>query len=259
MPAQGAAPVVRFGSGAMPTDINTAVSQFRSDLGGTNNGVGGSFLDGYREITWDTVPSNSAAPNNLQADFYNTSQPVGAVFSTPGTGFQVSAMAGGGVPVRFGNIDGTYSGIFQTFSSEQLFTSLDSTISDVSFFIPGLSQFALVSGFGAVFSDVDSATSTTLQFFDVDNNELFSAFAPVSPPGGLSFLGVSFGEAQVARVRITSGDTALGPGITDGGSRDLVVMDNFILGEPAAVPEPSTWALVGLGGFLVFLRRHRRH
>jgi len=253
-----AAPVVRFGSGAMPSDISPVVNQFRTDLGGTNNGIGGSFAGGYREITWDTVPSNSAAPNSLQGNFYNNTQPVGAEFSTPGTGFQVSAPVGGGVPLDFGNIDTSYGGIFQPFSSAQLFTALNSTIADVSFFLPGLSQLALVSGFGAVFTDVDSATSTTLQFFDVDNNELFSAFAPVSPQGGLSFLGVSFGDAAVARVRITSGDTALGPGVFDAPGRDLVVMDNFIFGEPVAVPEPQTWALLGLGGLLCCYRHWRR-
>jgi hypothetical protein len=42
----------------------------------------------------------------------------------------------------------------------------------------------------------------------------------------------------VARVRITSGNTAIDPGVTDnvsaGGNRDLVVMDDFIYGEPRA-------------------------
>ena len=59
------------------------------------------------------------------------------------------------------------------------------------------------------------------------------------PPMQASFLGVDFGTAVVSRVRITSGNAALGPGLTDGGIRDLVVMDDFIYGEPVtAVPEP---------------------
>jgi hypothetical protein len=51
----------------------------------------------------------------------------------------------------------------------------------------------------------------------------------------LSFLGVKFGSAIVSRVRITLGTGALGAGINDvsnGGQRDLVVMDDFIYGEP---------------------------
>src|SRR5439155_23328060 len=51
-----------------------------------------------------------------------------------------------------------------------------------------------------------------------------------------SFLGVSFPTAVVSRVRITSGNTAPGAGATDqnGDSRDVVVMDDFIYGEPVA-------------------------
>jgi hypothetical protein len=253
----GAAPIVRFGSGATPQDISGAFDQFRSDLGGVNNGFGGTFSSGYREITWDTVPGGSSTPNNLASDFFNSTQPVGAVLGTPGTALQVSAPAASGLPVRFANIDGTYSAIFQTFSSGQLFTPLDSTLATVDFFVPGTTQSAFVSGFGVVFTDVDLPTSTSISFFDSDNNELFSTFAPVSPDGGLSFIGVSFGTADIAHVRVTSGDTALGPGITDGAGRDLVVMDNFIFGEPTVVPEPSAWTLLGIAGVLQVLRRRR--
>jgi hypothetical protein len=42
----------------------------------------------------------------------------------------------------------------------------------------------------------------------------------------LSFLGVDFGSAIVSRVRITSGNLALGPGNNESGSQDLVVMDD---------------------------------
>jgi hypothetical protein len=43
-------------------------------------------------------------------------------------------------------------------------------------------------------------------------------------------LGVRFLEDRVAKVRITSGNTKLGPNERRG--RDLVVMDDFIFGEP---------------------------
>ena len=60
---------------------------------------------------------------------------------------------------------------------------------------------------------------------------LFSSFVSASPgDGSLSFFGVLFGDARIARVRITSGDSAPGPG--DDGKHDIVVMDDFIDGEP---------------------------
>jgi hypothetical protein len=69
-----------------------------------------------------------------------------------------------------------------------------------------------------------------------------------SVPGDqtFSFLGVDFGSLEVSRVRITSGNAALaagqlGPGVT--------VMDDFIYGEPVAVPAPIVGA--GLPGLIL--------
>ena len=41
--AAPAAPIIRLASGANPAAIQATVDQFRADLGGANNGVGGSF------------------------------------------------------------------------------------------------------------------------------------------------------------------------------------------------------------------------
>src|SRR5262249_43488890 len=152
-----------------------------------------------------------SAPNNLPPNFFNVNSPRGVVFSTPGTGFQVSANAGA-APVRFDTINAGYSTIFQTFSPQRLFTALNSPITDVSFFVPGSMTPAFTSGFGAVFTDVDIANTTSIQFFDTQNNSLGTFFAPVAN-NGLSFLGVFFNAGeQIGRVRITSGNAALGAG-----------------------------------------------
>src|SRR5437879_1111565 len=95
---------IRSASGAAPTDIQAAVDAFRADLGTLNPNVAGSFGSGRREINWDGVPNNLAAPNNLPADFFNVNSPRGAVLSTPGTALQVSANTGI-APVRFDNIN----------------------------------------------------------------------------------------------------------------------------------------------------------
>jgi hypothetical protein len=100
-----------------------------------------------------------------------------------------------------------------------------------------------VSGFGAVFSDVDLAATTSIEYFDPNNNSLGTFFAAPSN-NGLSFLGVQFSTEQT-RVRITTGNSSLGP--NDGAGVDVVAMDDFIYSEPQSVPEPPTWLLLGIG------------
>jgi hypothetical protein len=202
------------------------------------------------------VPDALAAPNNLPANFFNVNSPRGVVFATPGTGFQVSGNPAVGAPSEFSNINPTYPALFTTFSSPRLFTALNSTITDVQFFVPGSTTGALTRGFGAVFTDVDLANTTGLEFFDIANNSLGTFFAPASVGNEtLSFLGVDFGSSLISRVRVTSGNLALGP--NESGTQDLVVMDDFIYGEPVPVPEPTSLILFGsaLLGFAAVRRR----
>src|SRR5215475_6887154 len=254
-----ASSVVFSTSGGSPADIQGTVDAFRTALGTLNPNVVGSLGSGRREINWDGVPDGMSAPNNLAPNFFNVNSPRGVVFSTPGTGFQVSANAGV-APIEFDNINPSYSADFQTFSPQRLFTALDSPITDVNFFIPGTTTAAFTSGFGAVFTDVDLANTTGIQFFDTQNNALgVPFFAPVAN-NGLSFLGVLFNAGeQIGRVRITSGNAALGAGVNDlPPTTDLVVMDDFIYGEPTSAPEPSTWILLASGLALIWIARAHR-
>ncbi|HEX6629820.1 MAG TPA: hypothetical protein VF048_01965, partial [Gemmatimonadaceae bacterium] len=209
-PGAATAQLVRSGAGATSGDLLPVVEQFRADLGGAlNPNVPGSFADGRREINWDGVPAALSAPNQLPANFFNVNSPRGVVFSTPGTGFQVSANAGEG-PVEFGNLNPGYPDQFTTFSPQKLFTALASNTMDVSFFVPGTTTPASVRGFGAVFTDVDVADATSLAFFGAGDELLGTFFAPPLN-NGLSFLGVSFTSVLITRVRITTGTAALGP------------------------------------------------
>src|SRR5215475_3063822 len=167
--AVSADPEVFEASGATPADIQTAVDGFRNFLG-PNNGVGGTFPTGRREINWDGVPDAFSAPNLMPANFFNSNSPRGAVFFTLGTGFQVSANSINptGTPVRFGNIHPVYPALFSTFSPQRLFSALKSNITETLFFIPGTTNL-----------------------------------------GSLSFWGVEFGTASVFFARIRSGNRIL--------------------------------------------------
>jgi hypothetical protein len=229
-----AAPVVFEAAGSTSADIQGAVDEFRSFLG-ANNGVGGTFAGGRREINWDGVPDRFAAPNNLPANFFNMNSPRGVVFFTPGSGFQVSGNLGA-APIEFDNLRPGASHKFAVFSPQRLFTALGSPVTEILFFVPGTAQAATSKGFGSVFTDVDRDESTKIEYFDVNGTLLFSRFVP--PAEGnetLSFLGVGFDAGEeVFLVRITSGDVELA-GHKRGG-RDLVVMDDFIYGEPQPLP-----------------------
>lgn len=255
-----AAPIVRQSGGADAAAITPAVNAFRADLGTLNPNQAGSFGSGRREINWDGTPNQFAAPNNLPPDFFNVNSPRGAVFSTPGSAVQVSANAGV-APIEFDNINGQYSEVFTTFSPQRLFTPIGSNIVDVLFFVPGSTTPARVSGFGAVFTDVDLVNTTRIDFF-ADNSLVFSGFVPPGTTANesLSFLGVSFSEgAIISRVRITNGNSALGP--SEAGGLDLVVMDDFIYGEPIAaqqIPEPHALLLLALMLGLTAWRVRRR-
>ena len=123
--AAATANVRMIGGDATPASITAVRDQFRDDLGGgTIAGLNGSFGGERREINWDGVPDAFSAPSNLPANFFNSTSPRGAEFSTPGTGVQVSANSGIG-PVEFANINPSYSSTFGVFSAQRLFTGVD--------------------------------------------------------------------------------------------------------------------------------------
>lgn len=240
-----AAPVVRQVGGANAAAIQATVDQFRTDLGGANNGVGGSFTNGRREINWDGVPDSFSEPNNFPVDFFNVNSPRGVIFNAvedaTGAGlnqFAVSSNTASGVPVRFGNLNANYTNIFQTFSAQRLFIARTTHILEVNFVIPGTNIPATVSGFGVVFTDVDSATGggrSLIRVYDKNGRQLSAASAPVAD-NGLSFVGISFNAGErVARVVIESGNAGLSSTNNDGTNGvDVVAMDDFIYGEPRA-------------------------
>jgi hypothetical protein len=244
-------------SGAGQAAATTARDNFRAAIGGgTVAGPNGSFGGLRREINWDEVPPEFAAPNNLPAGFFNVNSPRGVLLGTFAQGFQVSGAAtdngpGQPAPANFGNIDPSYSTTFAPFSPQRLFTPFgpstlsghNPNVTSVYFVVPGTDTPAVVNGFGCIFSDVDQANVTSIEYFDTVNRSLGRFYAP-SMPGNqtASFLGVLFGNKIVGHVEITTGNWEPDPGVVDGAiiveqlAYDVVVMDDFLYSEPVAAP-----------------------
>ena len=218
-------------------DILSAVNEFRDLLGPVNPNVVGEQPPqnpgGRREINWDGVPAGFTNNDLFPANFFNVNSPRGVVYSTDGTGLRVGNNDG------FTAVNPSYNGEFVPFSGQKMFVSRGSTVTDVHFFVAGTTTPALVTGFGAVFEDVGREHSTTIEFYDVDGNRLLEIVAPrASDARGLSFTGALFDARVVAWVRIRAGDTPIGPddNVKGAGQKDdIVVMDDFIYGEPIGI------------------------
>jgi hypothetical protein len=246
-----ATPVVRQATGSNAAAIQSTVDQFRADLGTLNPNNGQSFASGRREINWDGVPDEFSAPHFMPNDFFNVNSPRGVVFSSNSgnsvllasgqQAFQVSADSSNptNTAVKFSNIDPTYAANFQTFSPQRLFTIFDSNVVEINFFIPGTTIPATVNGFGAIFTDVDSA-NTRILLFDANGKRLPGpGFVPIpeTESNNLSFQGISYTNGErIARVVIIAGNAELKfqNVDTNNGVTDVVAMDDFIYGEPHA-------------------------
>ncbi len=230
-------PIVFQGSGPNASSIQGLVDQFRLALGGINNASNpGPIATGRREIGWDGGGSATSPGPTPFVTFLNR----GANILTPGTGFVQAPPSG--LADTFRNT--SYATAFQAFSPLRLFSPIGSNITEIQIFIPGNGTIpALTNGFGVVFADVDQpdgsgpgnkrgnrGASTLIQFFGSKGELLYSSFVPASPgTGTLSFFAVLFDDARIASVRIRTGDEEPGE---DDGDVDIVMMDDFIYGEP---------------------------
>jgi hypothetical protein len=258
-----AAPVVFSASGANPASIQATVDSFRSNLGNPDNGkAAGPLATGRREINWD---GGGATNGTLAVTPFTVFQNTrGSTFTTPGigltqapiTGGTVDIVPGGGVQGSLADINPTYGSSFITFSPSRLFAPLGSNITEGTFSVPGTGGAtpATVSAFGAVFTDVDLANTTSIQYFNSNGGSLGTFFAPTAN-NGLSFLGVSFNAGElISRIQITTGNTALGP--NEGSAIDVVVLDDFVYKEPQVfIPEPTSALLVATGVIALWIRK----
>ncbi len=210
--------------------IADTLNKFRAALGGSLNAPNSPPADsGRREINWDGVPATLTNVDTFPATFFNVNSKRGALFSTPGTGLRVDSSA-------FASINPSLADQFKAFSPKKLFMAVGSNQVEVDFKLVGTATNGVVKGFGVVFSDVDKAAATRVEYFDANGVEIASIASPAHLGAeGFTFVGAVFDSAIVARVLITSGEAALDATTQDvsaGGTKDLVVMDDFVYGEP---------------------------
>lgn len=216
-------------------DLTAALAQFRGILGDSLNTTLPGSAAGRREINWDGVPANLTNNNNFPFDFFNSKDAAigagrkrGLEYVNTGNSLRVDSSS-------YAEIEPTYANEFKPFSGKRLFAYANTNITEAFFKMPGTNTNATVKGFGVVFSDVDDANSTSIQFFN-GNKNLGKFKVPVrKDANGFSFLGVHFPDEKITHVRIVAGSGLLQAGNKDvsaGGTKDIVVMDDFFYSEP---------------------------
>ena len=244
---------------ATPEGLKPAIDAFQTLLGDKNNlsllPDATDFSDtGFRSINWDAEP----LPFDFPGNFFVQIVPRGLTVASEKDSFRVSNPGPedetiAGDDNKFDSINPEASQEFITFTPPRLFTVLSDTSFLITFSIPGDGfgegmpppNQASVNGFGAVFVDVDEEYTTQMTAFDPDGCQIFQEYVLPSD-GGLSFLGVAFGEGnnRIKTVVVTLGNKAIddmrghklrGSSESKGNNHengDIVVMDDFFYGEP---------------------------
>jgi len=198
-PTEASATVIFSAAGADAAAIQNTVDAYRAALGNPNNGNNpGPLPSGRREINWDgggPPVINGTPPVTPFLVFQNTR---GATFTTPGGNGLTQAAATGGT-LSLDTINPTYADLFAPFSPNRLVAPIGSNVTLGTFSIPGSggAVAAGVQGFGAVFSDVDLAGDTTIEYFDVNGKSLGVFDVPAFTGNKtFSFLGITRGSNE---------------------------------------------------------------
>lgn len=223
---------VIFSAAGDSAGIVAKLDEFRAAAGGPVNNAPGA-TNGRREVNWDGVPANFTNANNFPFDFFGSADPAlgngrkrGLIMTNTGTSFRVDS-------TDFFDVDASYPSQFEAFSRKRLFTYMGNVVSEVTFNVPGTTNPAFVKGFAVIFSDVDVTNLTTIEYFN--GTKSLGVFNAAPAAQGFTLLGVNFPDEKITRVKITSGNGLLAAGvkdITNGGTKDLVVMDDFLYDEP---------------------------
>ncbi|HEY7681752.1 MAG TPA: hypothetical protein VH879_03835 [Gemmatimonadales bacterium] len=150
--------------------VAARLDDFRAALGGFLHRPAAAD-SGRREVNWDGVPPALTNVDTFPADFFNVSSTRGALLTEPGAGFRVDSSG-------FGAINAGLAARFKPFPLRKVFMPVGSNLTEVFFDVVHTQTPGLVKGCGVVFSDVDRAGSTHVQFFNANDVVLADLEAP---------------------------------------------------------------------------------
>ena len=193
------------------------------------------------EETWDQIGAHVTDPKPFPAEPSSTRGAPGLIFrgQERTRGFLVSSPVASEQLARFG-----LPLVFIPHSEEKMFAPTGGTVFDITFQSPKNASVEVNShAFGIVFVDVDTAGAASLTFYNKYDEVLLELEAEPSP-AGLSFVGATFDQADLARVRVRAGNAAILGNRRVGPGPDGVVIDNIIYGLPYAQEPPFAIAML---------------
>lgn len=213
-------------------NIHDDVDAFKAMLGTLN--ATPNVSGGHREINWDGVP-DSMLNKPLPEDFFNQTASNAVAASQRGLTYSPGSFVVSNN--SFEAVNSQAASEFSSFSGGNTFANISVAKWDVKFQKAGTKQSASVDAFGAVFTDVDEDSSTAIEFFENDKSLGKFFVPPHDISSNFSFLGVRFTHGErITKVTVTHDGflTERTPDVSQGGAKDLIVLDDFIYSEPVA-------------------------
>ena len=192
------------GNGAATAALNS----MRADIGGADNSLTPSAqASGRREINWDAVRLDGTDFNST-----TTTMVAGKITGIPANRFQARGVLFDGVNAvandGFVSANAGVAGQFPAFSPANTFMAVNDNTIDVNMVLasaPATTPVpAVTRSFGAIFLDVETANSSSIEYFN-GNVSLGKYLVTPGPSGEAEFLGVRFNAPIITRVIITVG------------------------------------------------------
>jgi hypothetical protein len=226
----GGPPTTLTGAGASTAG---AMASFEAAAGGIDNGTAaGEQGSGYRHATWDQIALDGTDPSSTTIESGRVIAPARSRLQPWGLEL------GPDIAVSNDGFQSVSSTQFTPFSAPNIWGPFNSDTAEFDVVAPAAQgttpEPAQTRGLGVVFLNVETAGTTTIQYY---NGSIPLLTQPLAvPTGTTSFAGLLFPDAVVTRVVVTLGTAAIfawngTTSPTPGGSTS-VAGDDIVLAEP---------------------------